>query len=90
MLGATWFQIAGDFIRRFALIAIIANLIAWPVIYLFIRFASQKIDYPYTLKLGLPVFISVTLFTLVLTVLIVSIQTFKAALMDPQDALRDE
>lgn len=90
VLGAIRLEIAVYFIKQFALIAVIANLIAWPVTYLFIKIASQKIEYPYGLNLELPVIISVTLFTLVFTAFIVSIQTFKAASMDPQDALRDE
>ncbi len=90
VLGAIRLEIAGYFLKQFALIAIIANIIAWPITYLFIRFASQRINYPYALNLKLPIIISVTLFTLVFVAFIVSIQTFKAASMDPQDALRDE
>jgi len=90
VLGAIRLEIAGYFIKQFALIAIIANMIAWPITYLFTIFVSKRIEYPYPLELEFPVFISVTLFTLVFTALIVSVQTFKAASMDPQDALRDE
>ncbi|MCP4671719.1 MAG: FtsX-like permease family protein, partial [Desulfobacula sp.] len=90
VLGAIRLEIAGYFIKQFALIAIIANLIAWPITYLFTKLVSHKIEYPYTLNLELPIFISVTLFTLVFTVAIVSMQIFKAASIDPQDALRDE
>ncbi len=90
VLGAIRLEIAGYFIKQFALIAIIANLIAWPVTFFLTKLASQKIEYPYSLNLELSVLISVTLFTIAFITLIVSIQTFKAASMDPQDALRDE
>jgi len=90
VLGAIHLEVAGYFIKQFAIIAIIANLIAWPITYLFTKLVSQRIEYPYSLNLELPVFISVTLFTLVFTVLIASIHTFKAASMDLQEALRDE
>ncbi|MCP3874865.1 MAG: FtsX-like permease family protein, partial [Desulfobacteraceae bacterium] len=89
-VGATYFQIAGLFIKRFMLMAIIANGIAWVISYLVIGFALDEINYPYAIDLKLSVFIGVTILTLFLTVLTVSVQTLKAASMDPQNALRDE
>ncbi len=90
VLGAIRLEIASYFIKQFAIIAIIANIIAWPIINLFTKLASQRIDYPFSLNLEFHFFISVTLYTIVFTCFIVSIQIFRAISVDPQKVLRDE
>ncbi len=90
VLGALRLEIAGYFIKQFAMIAIVANIFAWPIINFFTKFTSQKIEYPYSLNLELHFFISVTLYTFVFIFFIVSIQIYRAISVDPQNVLRDE
>ncbi|MDM8536900.1 ABC transporter permease [Desulfobacterales bacterium HSG17] len=89
-LGATRIQIAIHFISHFICIAVTANIIAWPISYIFTQLTLFNITYPYPLKMGPLVFICAGLLTLILTIAAVSIQTFRAASMNPSDALRDE
>lgn len=88
VLGASIYDILNMLNKGFVKLVILANLIAWPIAYLILQqwlngFAF-RIDMPF-----LP-FILSGLITLVLTVLIVSLQSYKAAKANPVDALKYE
>ena len=83
-------QIAGHFVKGFIRIAIIANIVAWPLSFAFTRLALQKIDYPYPFSMGVTIFLIAGVLTLLLTIGTVSVQTFRAASVNPVNALRDE
>jgi putative ABC transport system permease protein len=89
-LGANRLEISGLFILRFLRLTLVANLIAWPVSYLSISWLLAAIHYPYQIDANYSVFISVTLLTLFIAFFTVSFQTFRAASLDPQNALRDQ
>ena len=89
-LGATPLQICIVFVRRFVPMILMADVMAcffsFSVIHMFLR----KIDYPYSFRLGLPVFIFSCILTLLVALSTVSFQVFRAASVNPSDALRDE
>lgn len=89
-LGAARGMIAGHFVKEFVKIAIIANIVAWPLSFAFTRITLQKIDYPYPFSMGVAIFLIAGALTVLLTVGTVSVQTFRAASVNPVDALRDE
>ena len=72
----------------FAMLVLISNLIAWPVAWYFMRNWLQ--DFPYRIKLGAHIFLISALFALLIAILMVSYQTYRAATRNPADALRDE
>jgi putative ABC transport system permease protein len=89
-LGAKPIQIAMHFILRFAKLTLIANVIAWPICYFIIQRILRVIDYPHPIQISLAYFLLAGLLTLVLTIVTVWVQTYRAALVDPVKALRYE
>jgi putative ABC transport system permease protein len=88
VLGASLMDILKLLNRNFAILVIIANLIAWPVAYLILNQWLSE----FAFRISMPVlpFILSGVFTLLLTVIIVSLQSFKAANANPVDALKYE
>jgi putative ABC transport system permease protein len=89
-LGAKPMQIAMQFILRFTKLALIANVIAWPICYFTIQRILRVIDYPHPIQISFTYFLWAGLLTLVLTIVSVWVQTFRAAKVDPIKALRYE
>ena len=89
-LGAKSWQIVIQFILRFAKITLIANLLAWPVCHFTIQYILKLINYPFPVKLTLADFMITGFLTLLLTIVTVLIQTYRAARIDPIMALRYE
>jgi putative ABC transport system permease protein len=89
-VGANRIQIAWHFIKTFLRLAVAANVIAWPLSFIFVRYTLRYIEYPYPFRMGVWVFIWTGVATILLTVVTISLQTFRAASVNPVEALRDE
>jgi len=89
-IGATRIQIAWHFIKAFIKISVVANILAWPLAFGFVRTILRHIDYPYPFQMGLHLFLWTGVATILITVITVSLQTFRAASVNPVEALRDE
>jgi putative ABC transport system permease protein len=74
--------------REFALLVLIANLLAWPVAWYFMR--NWLMDFPYRIKLGIHLFLISALLALVIAMITVLIQGWRAANLNPAEALRHE
>jgi putative ABC transport system permease protein len=88
VLGASMVSILSHFNRIFFKVVVIANVIAWPVIY----FLSQQWleNFAYRTHLSISPFLVATLSTSGLTVLIVCMQTYKVASIPGVEALKQE
>jgi len=67
---------------------VLANIFAWPLAYYFMRKWLEQ--FAYHVDLNIFVFVASGTLALVIALLTVSIQTFKAAAADPVDSLRYE
>ena len=74
--------------NEFSVLVLIANLIAWPLAWYFMR--NWLTDFPFRIKLGLPLFIYSALIALIIAILTVSYQGWQAATKNPVDALRHD
>jgi putative ABC transport system permease protein len=89
-------KVAGAGIKRiillitneFTVLIILANLIAWPVAWYFMR--NWLSDFPYRIGLGIHIFLIASLLALVIAMLTVIYQAWRAATRNPADALRYE
>ena len=89
-------KVAGSNVRQilflitneFSILVLIANLIAWPVAWYFMR--QWLMDFPYRIKLGLHIFILSALLAVTIALLTVIYQAWRAASQNPADALRYE
>ncbi|MBY0543542.1 MAG: ABC transporter permease [Sphingobacteriaceae bacterium] len=88
VLGASLFDILKLLNKNFTVLVIIANLIAWPIAYLIL---NQWLN-EFAFRIAMPIFPFVFsgVVTLLLTILIVSVQSFKTANANPIDALKYE
>ncbi|MDP9047663.1 MAG: FtsX-like permease family protein, partial [Bacteroidota bacterium] len=88
VLGATiaqvWLLLSGDFI----LLVMISFFIASPVALYFLRNWLQK--YEYRITIGPGVFLLSAVVTILITLITISFQAIKAALMNPVKSLRSE
>ena len=74
--------------NEFSILVLIVNLIAWPVAWYFMR--NWLEDFPYRIKLGLSLFLFSALLALVIALLTVIYQAWRAATRNPAEALRYE
>ncbi len=89
-------KVAGSSIGRiirlisyeFLILVGLANLVAWPVAWYFMR--NWLMDFPYRIKLGIPLFLVATLLAMILAMATVVYQGWRAANMNPSEALRHE
>jgi len=88
VLGASILDILKLLNKGFALLVLIANLIAWPIAY----FVLDKWLKEFAFRIDMPImpYILSGVITLILTILIVSMQSIKAASSNPVDALKYE
>jgi ABC-type antimicrobial peptide transport system permease subunit len=88
VLGASisvlWFQLSKEFI----ILVLISCVIASPVALYFVRGWLQK--YPYRTDIGAGVFLAAGLIALVITLITISYQSIRAAVMNPVKSLRRE
>lgn len=90
-LGATLGSILLLLSKDYVKLILIANIIAWPFIYLLISRWLQ--NFPYRIELGwnlVVVFVSTGLLSVIICLLTVSYQSLKAATMNPVDSLRSD
>lgn len=88
VLGASIPDILKLLNKNFVVLVIIANVIAWPVAYLLAKHWLN--GFAYRINVSLPPFIIATIVSVLLTVLTVSLQAWKAATANPVDALKYE
>ncbi|MGQ7855090.1 ABC transporter permease [Pedobacter sp. WC2501] len=88
VLGASIFDILSLLNKGFAKLVILANVIAWPFAY----FILKKWLNGFAFRIDMPLlpFILSGVITLFLTIIIVSLQSYKAANANPVDALKYE
>ena len=89
-IGAKSWQIVAHFVRSFLWLLVLANIIAWPLALALFRLGAQLLRYPYPFDIGAVVFLQAGIISTLLTVITVSIQTLRAALVNPVNALRYE
>jgi putative ABC transport system permease protein len=88
ILGASISGLVMNLNKEFLLLATIANLIAWPLVYLYSRSWLQ--DFPYRTDIHIGIFLAAAALVLLIGLLTTSFQSLKAALTDPVDSLRYE
>ena len=88
VLGASSGDILGLLLKEFAVLIVIASLLAWPAAYLFTRSYLDRFAYRIDLDPG--VFLAGSLLVLVIAFCTISFQAIRAARANPVDALRYE
>ena len=88
VLGASVFGLVIYFLKLFGRWVILANIVAWPALYLFMR--SWLAGYAYHVSLGPMVFLISSGIALVIAIVTVSVQSVRSARANPVDALRYE
>ena len=83
-VSALWFQLSKEFI----LLVLISCVIASPDAFYFLHGWLQK--YPYRVDIGAGVFLAAGLMAMAITLLTISFQSIRAALMNPVKSLRSE
>lgn len=86
--GARAWQIAGLFSWDVLKWILISNLIAWPIAWLYMR--QWLNDFAYKTGVNLWVFLFSALIVLTISVLTISFQSFRTALLNPADSIRYE
>jgi len=74
--------------NEFLILVLVANLLAWPAAWYFMR--NWLMDFPYRIKLGIPLFLVAGLLAVLLAMITVISQGWRAANMNPSEALRHE
>ena len=87
-IGASQADIFRLLIREFVKWVLIANIIAWPLVYRFNKYWLK--EFPYRVKMDLGVFVMAGLAALIVALATVSWKARKAAGANPVDALRYE
>jgi putative ABC transport system permease protein len=88
VLGASIIQINVLFLKEFIILIVLANLIAWPLTYWLMNDWLQ--NFAYKISLGIVDFIWVAIFVMLLTVILICIQTSRAAMLNPVKSLRND
>jgi len=88
ILGASVGSVMGILSKEFVVLIIFANLIAWPLGYFLMKRWMQ--NFAYSAGIGLEIFIATGAAALIIALLTVSFQTFRAATANPADHLRNE
>ncbi|WP_234573170.1 FtsX-like permease family protein [Rhodohalobacter sp. 614A] len=90
-LGATLGGILILLSKEYIKLILLANIIAWPFVYLLINRWLQ--DFPYRIEMGwnlIMVFAATGILSVIICLVTVSYQSFKAGRMNPVDSLRSE
>jgi putative ABC transport system permease protein len=88
VLGATVANIVSSLSQEFFKLVLVANLIAWPLIYFYMNKWLQ--DWAYRIEIDIWMFLLPGALAMVIALLTVSTQAIKAALANPVEALRYE
>ncbi|GAA4334917.1 ABC transporter permease [Mucilaginibacter gynuensis] len=85
VLGASAMQVVWLFIKEFAILVLVANLIAWPVAWFSLN--SWLTGYAYRINLDALPFLSVALILAALVAVVIAVKTIKTALDNPVKSL---
>lgn len=88
VLGASVFELVSMLNTTFIFLILLANLIAWPVAYIFIQ--KWLSGYAYRITLNIWPFAAAMFISLMITLVTVSFRSYKAAKTNPIDALKYE
>ena len=88
VLGATTFELVKMLNSSFLLMVFIANLVAWPIAYVFVN--GWLNGFAYRIELSVWPFVLAMCITMFITLLTVSIRSYKAAVANTIDALKYE
>ncbi len=88
VLGASVPNVIALFLREYVWVMLLANVLAWPLAYWLT--ANWLADYAYHATINWKPFVLVGIGLAILTSVVVSLQTIKAALMNPVKSLRSE
>lgn len=88
VIGASTFELVKMLNGSFLMMVFLANLVAWPVAYIFIT--KWLASFEYRIHLGLWPFVIAMLLSMVITLITVSIRSYKAATANTIDALKYE
>ena len=88
VLGASVGQIMNMLTKDFMKLVLIANIFAWPITYLLAK--DWLSNFSYQIDMPILPFIFATLLALVIAIITVSSQAYRAANSDPVDALKYE
>jgi putative ABC transport system permease protein len=83
-IGNIFILVTGEFAR----LIIFANIIAWPVAYFLMH--NWLKDFTYRISLGIWIFLVSAVLVFIITLLIVSVQVFRAAQSNPVESLKYE
>lgn len=88
VLGASTYQLIGMLNSSFVLMVVAANIVAWPLAYLFV---SKWLDgFAYRIELSIWPFLIAMILSVLITLVTVSIRSYRAANANPMDALKYE
>lgn len=88
VLGASAGSVVRLMTKEFAVLVILANIVAWPVAY--IVMTKWLRNFAYRTEIGFETFLFSGFMALIIAILTVSIQSIKAAMANPVDSLRYE
>lgn len=88
ILGASLFDILKLLNKGFVKLILLGNLVAWPIAYLLLQ--EWLTGFAFRVELTVLPFLLAGLTTLLLTILVVSLQSFRTANANPVDALKYE
>ena len=88
VMGATSRTIISMFVREYLSIALIANLVALPLAWLFMHGWLEQ--YPYRISIHLWMYITILLLTIILIISTVLYQTLKASETNPAEVIKSE
>jgi len=88
VLGANAGNIIFLFAKEYAVLIIIANLVAWPLAYLITEHLLQ--NFAYRMEQNISPYVIVLAFITVISFALIAMQCFKTALSNPVKSLRTE
>ncbi|TDO20066.1 ABC transporter permease [Pedobacter duraquae] len=88
VLGATTMELVGMLNSSFLLMVFFANIVAWPVAYIFI--SKWLSGYTYRISLSIWPFIVAMVLSMTITMITVTLRSYRAARTNPIDALKYE
>jgi len=88
VLGANAGNIILLFVKEYAVLIIIANIVAWPLAYLITERLLQ--NFAYRIEQSIFPYLIVLVFITVIAFVLIAMQCFKAAVANPVKSLRTE